>query len=66
MTKRWAISKTKNVIVPLDVDTKNSTYPVIAFKPYRRFNTRAEARAFKSTLPYRTNIVDIENSVVVR
>lgn len=65
-TKRWAISKTKNIIVPVDVNTKNSTYSVIAYKPYRKFTTRSEAREFKSTLPYRTNIVDTFNNVVVR
>jgi hypothetical protein len=65
-TKRWAISKTKNIIVPSVVNTKNSTYPVLAYKAARKFSTREEARAFKSTLPYRTNIVDTFNSTVVR
>ena len=44
---KFAVSLAKNVRIPYDVSTDNGNYPVLTYKPFRKFATRDQARAFK-------------------
>lgn len=44
---KFAISLSKNVRIPFDVNTDNGNYAVLSYKPFRKFATRDQARAFK-------------------
>lgn len=60
MTKnKYAISLRKNVKVATDANTSNGNYDVVAYKGFRTFETRADARSFKQG--YRGNPVVIIN-----
>lgn len=47
MSKKYSISLAKNVRIPHEASTKNGSYPVLTYKAFRKFATRAEARTFK-------------------
>ena len=64
--KNWGISLKKNVRVPFDVDTKASTYKALAYKTFRKFATRDEAREFKRSYGKPVAIVNLATSTVVR
>ena len=65
---RYAISNVAKVIVPNDVNTKNSIYPVIAYRGFKKFATREKAREYKRTRRYSQQyaIIDTVRQVVVR
>ena len=44
---KFIISLAKNVRIPLDARTDNGNYAVLSYKPFRKFATRDQARAFK-------------------
>jgi hypothetical protein len=56
---KYAISLRKNIKLPAGTSTDNGNYPVHSFKPFRKFRTREQARAFKRT--YSGNPVSIVN-----
>lgn len=64
--KNWGISLQKNVRIPFDVDTKSSTYKAIAFKVFRKFTTRDEARQFKRSYGKPVSIINLQTANVVR
>lgn len=68
MTKKYAISKAHDVLVPANANTKNSIYPALQYKVLRRFDTRQLARQFKQSKKYPTNyaIINTATSQVVR
>ena len=45
--KHWAVSKSKHLIIPLCVTRAAGHYPIIGYKPIRKFKTQAEARLFR-------------------
>lgn len=65
---KYVISRKSNVLIPYEVDTKNSIYPVMEYKPFRKFKTRAAARSYKRSLAKPVNyvIVDTVANAVVR
>lgn len=64
--KNWGISLQKNVRIPFDADTKASRYTAIAFKAFRKFATRDEARQFKRSYNKPVSIIDLSSATVVR
>lgn len=62
----YAISQTKNVRIPVDANTTNGNYPVLAFKAFRKFKTRAAARDFKRNDPRPLSIINLNTQEVVR
>lgn len=66
MTFKYAISQTKNVVIPVDANTTNGNYPVLSFKAFRKFRTREQARAFKRGDKRRLSIINLETMEVVR
>lgn len=56
----YSISLRKNVLVAKNASTKNGNYDVVAYKSFRKFPTRAAARAFKRS--YTGNPVVIINT----
>ena len=44
---KYAISLARNVRIPHEVSTDNGNYAVLSYKPFRKFATRDQARAFK-------------------
>lgn len=44
---KFAISLAKNVRIPYEANTDKGNYPVLTYKPFRKFATRDQARAFK-------------------
>lgn len=62
----YAISQTKNVLVPVDANTSNGNYPVLSFKPFRKFHTREQARAFKRADHRSLSIINLKTMQVVR
>lgn len=65
-TKNWGISLRSNVRTTWDADTKNSTYPAVAYKIFRKFATREQARLFKSVYDKKVSIINLASSTVVR
>ena len=67
-TKNWAVSKKSSTTVSSTANTAASRYPVVSYKPFRKFATRAAARDFKQTQndPSRYYIIDTVQSAVVR
>lgn len=65
---KYVIANKNSVIVPLDVNTKSSIYPVLSYKTFRRAATRDAARAIKQgfTRPQNYSIIDTVNNVIVR
>lgn len=65
---RYAISNVNKVVVPVNVNTKNSIYPVLEYKGFKKFATRAKAREYKRTRRYAQQyaIIDTVRQVVVR
>lgn len=66
--KNWAVSTKRSVIVDVLADTSASIYRAHAYKPFRKFTTRSEARAFKASLKNPTHycIINTATSNVVR
>lgn len=64
--KNWGISLKKNVRVPFDANTTASTYKALAFKVFRKFSTRDEAREFKRSYRSPVSIINLQGSTVVR
>ena len=46
-SNKYIISLAKNVRIPHEVSTDNGNYAVLSYKPFRKFATRSQARAFK-------------------
>ena len=44
---KFIISLAKNVRIPHETKTDNGNYAVLSYKPFRKFATRDQARAFK-------------------
>lgn len=64
---KYVISLTRNVRVPLDVNTKASSYPVVSYRGFRKFKSREQARAFKRTYQGSpVSIINVEKQQVVR
>lgn len=68
MNKKWTISKMINVVTTALADTKHSRYPAVEYKGFRKFATRAAARAYKQSLknPRQYAIINIPAGMVVR
>lgn len=66
--KMWAVSTKRSTMLANSADTKNSIYPVLAYKAFRKFTTRSAARNFKASLknPQAYCIINTVNSTVVR
>lgn len=62
----YAISQTKNVLIPNDANTTKGNYPVLSFKPFRKFRTREQARAFKRADHRALSIINLKTMEVVR
>lgn len=65
---RFAISNINNVLIPTEASTTPSRYPVNSFTAFRKFATRAEARAYKRTRknPQQYAIIDTATNNIVR
>lgn len=65
---RYVISNKKHVDVPVDVDTKPSRYPVLAYKAFRKAHSRAKAREVKRSFknPQQYSIIDTRTQEIVR
>ena len=65
---RYAIANKNTVLVPELVSTTPSTYPVTAFKVFRKFSTRELARAYKQSRrnPQDYSIIDLKQEAIVR
>ena len=62
----YAISQTKNVVVPVDANTSKGNYPVLHFVSFRKFRTREQARAFKRADKRQLSIINLKTQEVVR
>jgi hypothetical protein len=65
---RYQISNAEKVLIPENANTTASAYPVISFRGFKLFATRAKAREYKRTRRYAQNyvIVDTQRNMIVR
>ena len=65
--KRYGISLSKNIVKASYANTKASKYDIIAYKVFRKFATREEARLFKRNYTGKpVSIVDLTVGQLVR
>lgn len=65
---RYVIANKNTVIVPEDVNTTPSRYPVLEYKRFRVAHSREKARAVKKSFknPRQYAIIDTHNMEIVR
>lgn len=66
--KIWGITNKRNATLAPTANTTASSYQLVEYKTFRKFSTRADARAYKQSLrnPQHYAIVNTTTGVAVR